>query len=50
MGIYRTQIDANRNAVRALAAAHRCPELGGRTLEGRKLASRELFGSLEPPG
>ncbi|WP_281292630.1 hypothetical protein [Nocardioides humilatus] len=42
MGTYRTSIDANRSAVRASGAAHKCPVWGG--LEGL-----ELPFSLEPP-
>ena len=54
MGTYRTFIDANRGAVRALGAAHRCPVLGGHGL-GRleTISSRtdgqELPVPVEPP-
>ena len=51
MGTYRTLIDANRSAVRALGAAHQCPELGGFDLglRSRRTEGRELPVPVEPP-
>ena len=37
MGTSRTSIDANRSAVRALGAAHKCPVLGGSEVQGSLL-------------
>ena len=51
MGTYRTLIDANRSAVRALGAAHRCPELGGFDLglRSRSTEGQEPSIAVEPP-
>jgi len=51
VGTYRTLIDANRTAVRALGAAHKCPELGSFALGLRSRGSegRELPFPVEPP-
>lgn len=51
MGTYRTLIDANRSAVRALRAAHKCPELAGSGLgrRSRWTEDQELALALEPP-
>ena len=51
MGTYRTLIDANRTAVRALGAAHKCPERGSFDLGLRSRTSegRELPVPVEPP-
>lgn len=52
MGSYRTLIDANRSAVRALGAAHECPELGGFWwgTSSRRTEDQKLPLVLEPPG
>lgn len=52
MGTYRTFIDANRSAVRALGAAHQCPELGGSdlVLRSRGTEGQERPSTSEPPG
>ncbi|WP_322937890.1 hypothetical protein [Nocardioides bizhenqiangii] len=51
MGTYRTFIDANRSAVRASGAAHKCPELGGSGLDlrARRTDGQELPLTLESP-
>ena len=51
MGVYRTFIDANRSAVRALGAAHQCPELGGSGpgVRSRRTDVQELPSTVEPP-
>ena len=51
MGTYRTLIDANRSAVRALGAAHQCPAFGGFDLgmRSRRTEGQELPVPVEPP-
>ncbi|WP_188111390.1 hypothetical protein [Nocardioides antri] len=51
MGTYRIHLDANRSAVRALGAAHQCPELGGFDLgkRSRRTEGLELPSALELP-
>jgi len=52
VGVYRTPIDTNRSAVRALGAAHKCPEFAGSDLGPRSpwTEGQELPHVLEPPG
>jgi len=52
VGTYRTLIDANRSAVRALGAAHKCPAVGGFDLGllSSRTEGRELPVPVEPPG
>ena len=51
MGTYRTFIDANRSAVRALGAAHKCPAIGGFDLGvlWSRTEGQELPVPVEPP-
>jgi hypothetical protein len=50
VGTYRSHIDANRSAVRALVAAHKSPMFGGLCLgtSSRRTEEQELP-QLEPP-
>jgi len=51
VGTYRTFIDANRSAVRALGAAHKCPAIGGFDLGllPSRTEGQELPVPVEPP-
>jgi len=51
VGTYRTFIDANRSAARALGAAHKCPAIGGFDLGllSSRTEGQELPVPVEPP-
>jgi hypothetical protein len=51
VGTYRIHLDANRSAVRALGAAHQCPELGGSWIgkASSRTEGQELPVPVEPP-
>jgi len=51
VGTYRIFIDANRSAVRAFGAAHKCPAIGGFDLAllWSRTEGQELPVPVEPP-